>query len=164
LEEVAAGVEAERLWAAVGIEAAGGGLSDRTGGVVLSDGTGGAVLSDGTSGAVLSDGTRVVAHVFDARDGASLTYDAEFLKKLAHALMAKPRTIALLASRDKDAARLIFARSADASADMNALMREACALLDGRGGGKPDMAQGGGKNLARLDEAMERAVRAVTTV
>jgi alanyl-tRNA synthetase len=164
LEEVAAGVEAERLWAAVGIEAAGGGLSDRTGGVVLSDGTGGAVLSDGTSGAVLSDGTRVVAHVFDARDGASLTYDAEFLKKLAHALMAKPRTIALLASRDKDAARLIFARSADASADMNALMREACALLDGRGGGKPDMAQGGGKNLARLDEAMERAVREVTAV
>jgi alanyl-tRNA synthetase len=62
----------------------------------------------------------------------------------------------LLASRDKDAARLIFARSADASADMSALMREACALLDGRGGGKPDMAQGGGKNLARLDEAMER--------
>jgi alanyl-tRNA synthetase len=164
LEEVAAGVEAERLWAAVGIEAAGGGLSDRTGGVVLSDGTGGAVLSDGTSGAVLSDGTRVVAHVFDARDGASLTYDAEFLKKLAHALMAKPRTIALLASRDKDAARLIFARSADASADMSALMREACALLDGRGGGKPDMAQGGGKNLARLDEAMERAVREVTAV
>jgi alanyl-tRNA synthetase len=78
--------------------------------------------------------------------------------------MAKPRTIALLASRDKDAARLIFARSADASADMSALMREACALLDGRGGGKPDMAQGGGKNLARLDEAMERAVREVTAV
>ena len=34
--------------------------------------------------------------------------------------------IALLGSRDKEAARLVFARSADATGDMNTLMREAC--------------------------------------
>ena len=89
----------------------------------------------------------VVSQVFDGRD-------AESLKKLAQALIAKPAIVALLASRDKDTARLVFARSADASGDMSALMREACALLDGRGGGKPELAQGGGKNVARLEEAM----------
>jgi alanyl-tRNA synthetase len=95
--------------------------------------------------ATASDG--VVVHTFDGRD-------AESLKKLAHALMSHPQTIALLASRDKDTARLVFARSADAVGDMNALMREACALLDGRGGGKPEMAQGGGKKIDKLADAL----------
>lgn len=89
----------------------------------------------------------VVTRIFDGRD-------AESLKKLAHALMANPGTVALLGSRDKDTARLVFARSADAAGDMNALMREACAMLDGRGGGRPEMAQGGGKRLEQLEETM----------
>ena len=80
------------------------------------------------------------------------------MKKLAHALIAHPQTIALLASRDEDTARLVFARSADAIGDMNALMREACALLDGRGGGRSDMAQGGGKNVGKIEESLTHAL------
>jgi alanyl-tRNA synthetase len=113
LEEIAAGVEAEKLLAGA------------------------------------RDG--VVSEIFNGRD-------AESLKKLAHALISHPRTIVLLGSRDNDTARLVFARSADASGDMNALMREACALLDGRGGGKPDMAQGGGKNVEKIDDALTHAL------
>jgi alanyl-tRNA synthetase len=113
LEEMAAGVEAEKLLA--------------------------------------SASDHVVTHIFDGRD-------AESLKKLAHALIAHPQTIALLASRDHDTARLVFARSADAAGDMNALMREACTLLDGRGGGRPDMAQGGGKYVGKIEDAITHAL------
>ena len=113
LEEMAAGVEAEKLLASA------------------------------------SDG--VVTHIFDGRD-------AESLKRLAHALISHPQTIALLASRDHDTARLVFARSADASGDMNALMREASVMLDGRGGGRPDMAQGGGKNVSKIRDALTHAL------
>jgi alanyl-tRNA synthetase len=95
-------------------------------------------------------GVRVVAQIFDNRD-------AESLKRLALALIAQPNTIALLGSRDKEAARLVFAKSADAPADMNALMRDACETLDGRGGGKPDLAQGGGKKIEKLAQAIEQA-------
>ena len=70
--------------------------------------------------------------------------------------------IALLASRDGETARLVFARSADGSGDMNALMRSACEMIDGRGGGKVDMAQGGGKNVGALDHALETVSRLVT--
>ena len=78
----------------------------------------------------------IVTRVFEGRD-------AESLKKLAQALIAQPGTIALLGSRDKDTARLVFARSSDAAGDMSLLMREACVMLDGRGGGKPELARGG---------------------
>ena len=102
-----------------------------------------------------SDGVRIIAQILDARD-------PESLKHLALALISHPGTIALLGSRDKEMARLVFARSEDAPGDMNALMREACAMLDGRGGGKPDLAQGGGKNVEKLDEAIDAAAGALS--
>jgi alanyl-tRNA synthetase len=118
LEEVAAGVEAEKL------------------------------LASAEAG--------IVVQVFEGRD-------AESLKKLAHALMTKPGTVALLGSRDKDTARLVFARSSDAPGDMSMLMREACTMLDGRGGGKPEMAQGGGKKIDKLNAALSRALTLLNT-
>ena len=103
-----------------------------------------------TAATILNDGVRLCARVFEERD-------AESLKKLALALISHPKTIALLGSREQTAARLVFARSADASGDMNALMRSVCELLDGRGGGRADMAQGGGRNVEKLTEAIEVA-------
>jgi len=97
---------------------------------------------------------RVITKIFDQRD-------PESLKHLGMALIAHPHVIALLASRDKEAARLVFARSVDAPGDMNALMREACVILEGRGGGKPDLAQGGGKNVSKLQAAFAQALKAL---
>jgi alanyl-tRNA synthetase len=103
---------------------------------------------------ILDSGVRLCARVFEERD-------AESLKKLALALISNTKTIALLGSREQTAARLVFARSSDASGDMNALIREACMLLDGRGGGRPDMAQGGGRKIENLPEAIEIAARSL---
>ena len=103
-----------------------------------------------------ANGMRVITKIFSDRD-------AESLKKLAHALISTSKTAALLASRDKDTARLVFARSEDTPGDMNALMRKACEVLDGRGGGKPDMAQGGGKNLTKLEEVLSTATNTFIT-
>jgi alanyl-tRNA synthetase len=96
----------------------------------------------------------VVARVFEQRD-------AESLRRLAFALAAHTRTVALLGSREAGAARLVFARGRDAEGDMNALMREACVALEGRGGGRPDMAQGGGRRVDRINEVLDAAASAV---
>jgi alanyl-tRNA synthetase len=92
----------------------------------------------------------VVARVFEGRD-------ADSLRRLAAALASHARTVALLGSAEGGAARLVFARSADAPGDMNALLREACQTLEGRGGGRPELAQGGGPRAERLAAALDTA-------
>jgi alanyl-tRNA synthetase len=97
-------------------------------------------------------GLRLVVRIFEGRE-------AEDLRRLASAIAAHARAAALLGSRDGGGARLVFARAPDAPGDMNALLREACRALEGRGGGRPDMAQGGGPRVDRLAEVIEQAAR-----
>src|SRR5215475_4489377 len=103
------------------------------------------------------DGARIVSRVFDDRD-------IEELKLLAHRLVDGDNVVALLASKEGGTARLVFARSANLSADMNALMRAACERLGGRGGGKPEFAQGGGPKVSELDRTMEEARTTIRSI
>jgi alanyl-tRNA synthetase len=96
------------------------------------------------------NGLRIISWVFEDRD-------FEELKLLAHRLVEQHGVIALLAAREEGLARIVFARSTDLSADMNALMKVACEKLGGRGGGKPDFAQGGGPNIHALETAITAA-------
>ncbi len=95
---------------------------------------------------------QVISRVYSNRS-------AESLKQLAHALISHENVVALLASNDQETARLVFARSPNTAGDMNTLMKEACALLEGRGGGKPDFAQGGGKGVEKIQEALTLALQ-----
>jgi alanyl-tRNA synthetase len=92
---------------------------------------------------------RVVRAAFSGR-----TLDE--LKVLAREIAALPGGVALLGLRGDDA-RVCFARAEGLPHDMGALVREAVALLGGRGGGRPNEAQGGGPQVERLDEALELA-------
>jgi alanyl-tRNA synthetase len=99
-----------------------------------------------------ANGVRLIVRLLDDRS-------SEEARRLALTLAAAPGTIALLGVRSADRASLIFARSADLSHDMNALLKGVAPTIQGRGGGTPSLAQGGGPGVDRLDEALQAAGR-----
>lgn len=85
---------------------------------------------------VLPDGTRVVAQFVDA--------DAMLLRELASRLIERPGVAALLGAMNGEQAIYVFGRSAEVKQDMGGLLRDAARAHGGKGGGRPDFAQGGG--------------------
>ena len=96
---------------------------------------------------ILPGGARLVARFVEA--------DAALLRDAASHVIRTPGVIALLGAGNGDSFSYVFARSADVALDMGVLLRAAALPLGGKGGGRPDFAQGGGCDEI-LDEAKER--------
>lgn len=84
----------------------------------------------------LADGVRLLDEFIDG--------DAAMLKACASKLIARQRVVALLGARTEAGAVYVFGRSADVNLDMGRLLSRAAKPLGGKGGGRPDFAQGGG--------------------
>ena len=116
----------------------------------------GAEASDMLTAAKAEGDFKVVQAVFEGRD-------LDELRMLASKIVQRERSVALLATRSAEGARLVFARSASLTQNMGQLLAEACATLGGRGGGKPDLAQGGGPIVDGLEDAIRVAFDKVTS-
>jgi alanyl-tRNA synthetase len=66
--------------------------------------------------------------------------------------------VILLASVKEEKISLLAVVTKDLTDRFHAgeILKEAAAVIGGTGGGRPDMAQGGGKETGRLDEALAR--------
>ena len=87
-------------------------------------------------GAATIGGVRVVVRVMQDRDAAALKSMA------AAAIQAGTAAIGLLTATSP--AQVVIARSADVSIDSAGLVRELIGRFGGKGGGSPELAQGGG--------------------
>jgi alanyl-tRNA synthetase len=89
--------------------------------------------------------------------------DANALRTLADDLRGMTgRFVAVLAGQSDGRPSLLVAASRDLASegfDSGAIVREAAPLIGGGGGGRPDLAQAGGKDATRLDEALREAGR-----
>lgn len=80
----------------------------------------------------------------------------DVLKMLAIKICSRPGVVALLADRD-DQLRVVFARSADSGIDVAALLKLTIEKYGGRGGGRPNLAQGGGLQAESPDQVLNFA-------
>ena len=127
----------------------------------LAFGGGGGAGAQGGSGGGLDDLAgkarelpfgKVLAAKVDVPDGAMLRELAEKLRdKLGDAIV-------LLGSVNGPKAQLVCAVSKSLNDRFKAgdLIRPVAQILGGSGGGRPDMAQAGGTDIAKLDEALEK--------
>ena len=83
------------------------------------------------------------------------------LKPLAAALTEQEDVTALLGVVQNERAQLLFARGDAVTLNMADLIKEVLPLLGGRGGGKPELAQGSGGEFKRLAEALEHAAKSL---
>ncbi len=89
----------------------------------------------------------------------------EFLQALATALKSKRfEGAAVLFGKQPDQIHVLAYVGSDLSETLSAgkLVQELTALVGGRGGGRPDLARGVGKDVTKLAQAIERAKQLVT--
>lgn len=114
---------------------------------------------DLTSQAQDINGVKVLALKLDGADSKSLRDSVDqFKNKLG-------RAVVLLAAVEDGKAALVAGVTQNITDQVKAgdLMRHVAEQLGGKGGGRPDMAQGGGTNLAALDAALASAAPWVET-
>jgi len=84
----------------------------------------------------------------------------KFLNRLAEKLVLEDNVVILFATKDSEKANLLFCCSKNLkNINMGNLLKDSISLIDGKGGGSPLLAQGGGKNMANLQNAMDYASR-----
>jgi alanyl-tRNA synthetase len=111
-------------------------------------------LAEHEAGALASTAEPIggVACVVRAMTG----WDAAGLKALASSVAARPGHLAVLFSQDVPALAVV-ARGPDVAVDASALLRALIQRFGGKGGGRPELAQGGG--LAGPAEALVQSAR-----
>ena len=84
----------------------------------------------------LPDGSKLIARFVEG--------DANLLRDMASRLIENPGVIALLGAMNGEQAVYVFGRAMDVAVNMGNLLRDSARPLGGKGGGRPDFAQGGG--------------------
>jgi alanyl-tRNA synthetase len=85
--------------------------------------------------------------------------DGEFLQSTADALKSQFKGVIVLAGTANGAAALVAAVSPEFTAKFQAgkIMQAIAPIIGGKGGGKPDNARGGGKDVSKIEEALQKA-------
>ena len=104
-------------------------------------------------------GVKVLGRIVDG-------LDANGQRQLSDTLLARLKSgVVVLGRRDEDKVSIIVRVSGDLTDKVKAgnVIKEIAPIVGGRGGGKPDMAEGGGNQPEKLDEAIDASYKVIET-
>jgi alanine--tRNA ligase len=87
------------------------------------------------------------------------TADGDFLQSVADALKGQFKGVIVLAGSANGAVSLVATVSPEFTGQFQAgkIMQAIAPIIGGKGGGKPDNARGGGKDVSKIEEALQKA-------
>ncbi|MEQ1642554.1 MAG: alanine--tRNA ligase [Pyrinomonadaceae bacterium] len=106
------------------------------------------------------NGVKILAKIVDGLDGGGT-------RQLSDTLLARLKSGVVIIGRSEEGKVGIIVRvSDDLTARVKAgdIIREIAPIVGGRGGGKPDMAEGGGTEPAKLSEAIDAAYTVIEKI
>ncbi|PWN03048.1 alanine--tRNA ligase [Nocardioides silvaticus] len=120
-----------------------------------------AAAGDLAAGAADVGGVRVVAHRVDGAGGGDVR--TLCLDVRARLVADRPGVVVIIGVQDGkiSVVAAVNAAANERGISANALVRAVAPYIDGRGGGKDDVAQGGGSDATRVDEALAAVTAAV---
>lgn len=84
------------------------------------------------------------------------------MKELASLMARNPKTAVIMGTNADDKAQILLQRSTDLeSVNMKSIFATVIGIIDGKGGGNPAAAQGGGPNADALERCLDEALAAV---
>lgn len=104
-------------------------------------------------------GIKVIGKVVDG-------LDANGMRQLSDTLLARLKSgVVILGRKEEDKVGIIVRVSDDLTAKVKAgnVIKEIVPIVGGKGGGRPDMAEGGGSDTAKLDDAITKAYEVIAT-
>lgn len=82
------------------------------------------------------------------------------LQKLAKIILSEEdAVVVLLVSENEEKIQVVCGRGADLELDMNAVLKTVLPLINGKGGGKKDFAQGGGEAIRSAEDVMRKLIK-----
>ncbi|MEO6587985.1 MAG: DHHA1 domain-containing protein, partial [Pyrinomonadaceae bacterium] len=103
------------------------------------------------------NGVKVIAKTVEGLDKGGMRH-------LSDTLMAKIKSgVVVLGRTEEDKVSFIVRVSDDLTDKIKAgkIVQEIAPIVNGRGGGKPDMAEGGGTDASKLNDALEASYKSV---
>lgn len=89
----------------------------------------------------------------------------KYISKLVSKLVENDNVVSLNAIKDGEKVNFIFASSKNLkNINMNDLLKDSIKLVDGRGGGSPVLAQGGGKDNGNVESVMDYAYMKIKNI